>query len=530
MEKRASNTFVAGLNTDRHPLTSQPTELIEAQNIDLVQVGQGYQLIVQKREGNLEVLIVPPAYDATHTYLIGEYCLSGGVAYKSIADANINHVPPNVTWWEAQASTSVPAGLKEGFIPLAIKELNNIAYIVSVKPGYSEVWNSTQSFPIGTYVLYNNNIYKSLSVATGHTPPAGTDAFWALQAWEPNVGELGTFPSPDYSLFKYEVGAAAGNTVTVGTPIWDPTQDQLDYNFMVVEDPNIDEEVVPEFGVTDHLLTVGFTITNTGLKADNFFFEYSGYNTGVDLYVNGVLYAYPTPYAIAPSATKTITLKVADPWAMVPEITFGNWVKVTTQNGPIDKTHTFNYTWHTRTVVDIYMDVPWVLGGVPGWETTGSTGSLSVTCEQMAAIQQGFTFNHRTNNGYFAKWNWDGAATYEIGNYVWNTFDGIKYRSVANGNFNHLPPNAGWWELAEDGDNRVPMSSVAYDPLWVLITSQGSDPRPPATVDYEVLGNIEPNGTAGDRYGLIVTQGRAWQSDDYGQRQISITISFTQNP
>jgi hypothetical protein len=131
MEKRATNTFVGGLVTDRHPLTSQNSELVEAQNIDLVSVGEGYQLILQKREGNEELL------------------------------------------YGIQAPTG--AGLPEGLIPLVVKEFNNLAYIISVDPetGKGEIG----TFPSPDYAQFiyqkGNTIVSSPAIGSPTWDPRG---------------------------------------------------------------------------------------------------------------------------------------------------------------------------------------------------------------------------------------------------------------------------------------------------------------------------------------------------------------------
>src|ERR1035437_3839946 len=90
MDKQAENSFVGGLNTDRHPLTSQSTELINARNIDLIAIGEGYQLILQKREGNTELLLLPPAWSSLYTYLVDEYATDGSYTYKALTNSSVN--------------------------------------------------------------------------------------------------------------------------------------------------------------------------------------------------------------------------------------------------------------------------------------------------------------------------------------------------------------------------------------------------------------------------------------------------------
>lgn len=124
MEKRAPNSFLKGLNTDRHPLTSQNEELVDARNIDLLAIGEGYQLILQKREGNSKLLY--EGYDA---------------------------------------------GLTAGFIPLTVQEFNNIAYIVSVNPNTGE--GELGTFPSPDYDQF---VYQDGGIPIG-APAVGTNVY-----------------------------------------------------------------------------------------------------------------------------------------------------------------------------------------------------------------------------------------------------------------------------------------------------------------------------------------------------------------
>ena len=132
MKKQTLNVFTGGLNTDLNPLKTPPNILTESRNIDFITT-EGDQLILQKRMGNDPAL------------------------------------------WDDEGTSTV-VKLTPGFIPLAVKELNNIAYII----GYNK---------------------------------------------ETGEGEIGTFPSPDYGEFVYEigdeiegVGATIGEEFSPGEP------------------------------------------------------------------------------------------------------------------------------------------------------------------------------------------------------------------------------------------------------------------------------------------------------------------------
>ena len=220
--KRTPNTFVAGLVTDRHPLTAQNKELVDAKNIDLVQIGEGYQLVLQKREGNVEVLVIPSVWSELTVYLTGDYVTYDDVVYKSIQDNNLNHATTDQSWWEEQVVTSVSAGLKEDYIPLAVKEFNNVAYIISVDP-----------------------ITKK--------------------------GELGTFPSPDYGLFKYVKGDEVVGVVTVEAPIIDSEIDPPAFRFTIVKhvDQGEDESIDSYSYSARDIVYSTLTLTNTGTQSSS---------------------------------------------------------------------------------------------------------------------------------------------------------------------------------------------------------------------------------------------------------------------
>lgn len=264
MEKRASNTFIGGLNTDRHPLTSQNTELIEAQNIDLLAVGEGYQLILQKREGNAKVL----------------YITDG----------------------------PVDAGLTSGFIPLTVKEFNNIAYIVSVNPDTGE-------------------------------------------------GELGTFPSPDYSQFVYQDHGVSLTPPTIGSAVYDATSTPLAYGFTITPiSPSYGSEQAIDGGIDANAVISysSFTITNTGTSSDIYTIVVAT-DAHVFVYIDDALYVDGVNLAGGESAT--ITFKVDTPFALTPEVSHSSVATITSTETADDETITIDY--HTTTVFQVAVDGTW---------------------------------------------------------------------------------------------------------------------------------------------------------------------------
>jgi hypothetical protein len=354
MEKRASNTFVAGLNSDRHPLTAQNTELIEARNVDLIAVGEGYQLILQKREGNLEVLIIPPAYEATKVYYIGEYVLSNNLAYKSLQDLQSGHAPAvSPAFWEALTTNTVPAGLKEGFIPLAVKEFNNIAYIVSVKP--------------------NADPTKA------------------------GIGELGTFPSPDYDLFKYEEGAIQLASAAISAGVYDANAVPSQYGYTFAYAGPVPEGTPwpIDINTSDSDPTIGssiFVITHTGYMPDTYTFDvtdkvpynfhifYSIDNSGI--YIN----FFDAPHSGAPillnqGQTMSAVVSCYDPWFMNALIANKLAATVSVIPDPLHGSPTtgLDFEFYTNPAISIKKDVPGSVWGFSEFDLDlgGSAGNAS---------------------------------------------------------------------------------------------------------------------------------------------------------
>lgn len=222
MKKRAANTFIKGLNTDRHPLSVADDELVDARNTDITAVSKGYQFILQKREGN-DIVTKQVANSGTWvadtTYTSGIYILYLGTVYKSLQAANLGNTPAtSPTWWEVQPEVS--AGLPDGYIPLALQEFNNVAYIISVNP------------------------------STGKT-------------------QLGTFPCPDYSQFVYVSGEPIANAIGTITHEYREDQDQVDFAFTTNSTSYVGTAVIdPVYNEATEVLIQGpaVKVTNTGLS------------------------------------------------------------------------------------------------------------------------------------------------------------------------------------------------------------------------------------------------------------------------
>lgn len=107
--KQILNTFEKGMNSDISPLKAPEGTYRYARNIDITTAGSGNQLIIQKRDGN-----------------------------------------------EALHYNNILVGLASGYVPLAIKELNNVFYIIS----YNESSNRGEigTFPSPQYYDDDDNI------------------------------------------------------------------------------------------------------------------------------------------------------------------------------------------------------------------------------------------------------------------------------------------------------------------------------------------------------------------------------------
>lgn len=130
--------------------------------------------------GDITLTLSFPAYDAARSYSVGDYVLSGGVNYKSLQDANLNHVPAaNPTFWVAVSAADAVG--PNGFQGTDAGRMIRL---------YSEpaIWVAGTTYAAGNVVAYGGtgNAYvgatywKSLAGSnTGNIP--GVDLTkWAL--------------------------------------------------------------------------------------------------------------------------------------------------------------------------------------------------------------------------------------------------------------------------------------------------------------------------------------------------------------
>lgn len=177
MRKQTANNFIKGLITDLNPLATPADVMVEARNVDFITT-EGDQLILQKRMGN----------------------------------------DP-----ELQEDGQTIVTLSEGFKPLAVKELNNIAYILSNKDNGD-----------------------------------GT-----------NTGEIGTFPSPDYGLFEFKpTGLELGAPVSINSSWDDGLADVA--RFTILTPTFYKDEYVVRFDSAPYIITV----RNDGDFTDTFQLDY----------------------------------------------------------------------------------------------------------------------------------------------------------------------------------------------------------------------------------------------------------------
>ena len=165
MKKQTINKFTEGLVTDLNPLTTPPTVLTEARNVDFITTSDN-QIILQKRQGNGELV-----------------------------------------------NDGEPVKLSDGFKPLALKEYNDVVYII----------------------CYNE---------------------------ETGEGEIGTYPSPDWEKLKYTEGDVVDATVDI-TYTYNDGHEFDGYSHTLTPDYNINE-VYPIRACVTYI----FTLTNTGVYPD----------------------------------------------------------------------------------------------------------------------------------------------------------------------------------------------------------------------------------------------------------------------
>lgn len=123
--------------------------------------------------GNVDITLSFNTYDATRSYAIGDYATSGGVNYKSIVDANLNHAPPNALYWAPVAST-------DAIGPLGFQgtDVGRLVRLFSEPP----LWTLTTIYAAGNVVAYGGTYYKALAgtTASATNTPNTTPASWAV--------------------------------------------------------------------------------------------------------------------------------------------------------------------------------------------------------------------------------------------------------------------------------------------------------------------------------------------------------------
>jgi len=105
-------------------------------------------------------------------YAAGGVVTSGGNYYVSIADNNLNHAPPNATYW-----TAIPAGAIFGLTGLAASDVGRSVRLLAQPAAYV----ATTAYTAGQLVTYQGAYYTALVNNTGKVP--GTDAVnWGVAA------------------------------------------------------------------------------------------------------------------------------------------------------------------------------------------------------------------------------------------------------------------------------------------------------------------------------------------------------------
>jgi hypothetical protein len=120
--------------------------------------------------GNVNITLSFNAYDAARSYAIGDYVTSVGVNYKSLTDANLNHLPPNATHW-------VPVEADDAVGPNGFQgsDIGRMIRLFSEPP----FWAVATAYVVGNVVAYGGTYYKALANSTGVTPDTAP-ATWAL--------------------------------------------------------------------------------------------------------------------------------------------------------------------------------------------------------------------------------------------------------------------------------------------------------------------------------------------------------------
>ncbi|HVT73448.1 MAG TPA: hypothetical protein VHD61_09945 [Lacunisphaera sp.] len=93
-------------------------------------------------------------WSSTTTYGVGDFVNVNNVWYRSKAAGNLNHVPPNATYWDTSASLATTAAA-------------------------SWAWSSSTTYNLGDVVYYSSQWYRSLSAANTNNTPSGTSTYWS---------------------------------------------------------------------------------------------------------------------------------------------------------------------------------------------------------------------------------------------------------------------------------------------------------------------------------------------------------------
>ncbi len=222
MGNTAQNNFAGGLVADLHPLTTPPTVLTKARNVEYITT-EGNQVILQKRVGN-----------------------------------------------DPELFEDEEVKLTDGFEPLAVSELNNIAYIISFNKDTGE-------------------------------------------------GEIGTFPSPDYDGFAYVEGADyPTGDVTISSEFYDEEDmlANLELTPVLIEDLEVEVNTIsPIVYNIANLSTVDDTAVLTHDLENELYFNpaIAGVDgldsTDVDLYVIADHKGYYPEVTLTATSTNDISEK-----------------------------------------------------------------------------------------------------------------------------------------------------------------------------------------------------------------------------
>lgn len=160
----------------------------------------GSQATYDVLTGNVTLTFSFQAWSATVSYSNGDFVVSGGQGYKSLQDANLNHIPPNASFWtlvNGGAPVS-PSGFTSGDIGRHIR-------LFSQPP----LWTSGATYAINAVITYNLGYWQSLANGNVGIVP-GTDA----TKWTPVTGV-------NYALWTWGriISISGAGLVSVGAEI-----------------------------------------------------------------------------------------------------------------------------------------------------------------------------------------------------------------------------------------------------------------------------------------------------------------------